>query len=185
MKFDLDFQPEKVSVIIKKHSRAKRISMRLDQHNNLNVTIPKFLPHIAGKQFVKLNQSWIKQSLNNRPKRQPKAPVDASPEVRQQARQLIRKRLEYYNQYYNFTYHRITIRDQKTRWGSCSSNKTLSFNFRLALLPQELLDYVVVHELCHLKEMNHSRKFWDLVAKTLPHYPLLKRKLRDHEKELL
>ena len=68
------------------------------------------------------------------------------------------------------TYGRITVRDQKTRWGSCSQTGNLNFNFRLILAPLEVLDYVVVHELCHRRQMNHSTQFWQEVAQVLPDY---------------
>ena len=68
------------------------------------------------------------------------------------------------------TYGRITVRDQKTRWGSCSQTGNLNFNFRLILAPSEVLDYVVVHELCHRRQMNHSTQFWQEVAQVLPDY---------------
>lgn len=81
-------------------------------------------------------------------------------------------------------YERITVRDQKTRWGSCSSKGTLSFNYRLLFAPPRVLDYVVVHELCHLTYMNHSRDFWNKVASVMPDYLTCKRWLRDHGSEL-
>src|SRR4051812_20805718 len=76
---------------------------------------------------------------------------------------LTKARLEHFNQFYNFKYNKITIRNQVSRWGSCSKGRNLSFNFRIALLPKEIADYVIVHELCHLGEFNHSKAFWDLV----------------------
>ena len=78
------------------------------------------------------------------------------------------------------TYGRVTIRCQKSRWGSCSGSGNLNFNCLLALAPREVLDYVVVHELCHRKEMNHSARFWALVAAVLPNYAEQKRWLREH-----
>ena len=79
---------------------------------------------------------------------------------------------------------RITIRDQKTRWGSCSETGTLSFNWRLMLAPPAVLDYVVIHELCHLTHMNHSKAFWDKVAGVDPDYKEHIQYLKDHEDTL-
>jgi len=102
-------------------------------------------------------------------------PLPSFPACQARAKKLINERLKYYNQFYNFVYHKISIRRQKTRWGSCSSNKQLSFNYKLFFLPIELVDYVVVHELCHLKEMNHGKKFWQLVSQTIPDHKLRKK----------
>ena len=79
-------------------------------------------------------------------------------------------RVEYFANLIGVTYGRITIRNQKTRWGSCSSKGNLNFNCLLMSTPSEVLDYVVVHELCHRKEMNHSKAFWTEVEKALPDY---------------
>lgn len=99
---------------------------------------------------------------------------------RDAAKEYIPKRVEYYHEFTGGTYHKITIRDQKTRWGSCSSNGTLSFNYRLMLAPPRVLDYVVVHELCHLTHMNHSTDFWNMVASILPDYKEYRKWLRDN-----
>jgi predicted metal-dependent hydrolase len=80
---------------------------------------------------------------------------------------------------------RITLRDQRSRWGSCSNRGTLSFNWRLVLAPHDVLDYVVVHEVCHLVEHNHSARFWKLVEKRRPSYRDSKRWLDDHGWEIL
>jgi len=93
-------------------------------------------------------------------------------------RKLVHERLTYWNQFYDFKYNRVAIRAQRTRWGSCSSKGNLNFNYKLALLSPELLDYVIVHELCHLGEFNHSDKFWELVSKALPNYREYKDELR-------
>jgi hypothetical protein len=99
-------------------------------------------------------------------------------QYKNQARCLVRQRLEYYNQFYNFKYYRVSIKDQRSRWGSCSGLGNLNFNYRLASLPDELADYIIVHELCHLKEMNHSARFWRLVAQTIPDYLGRRRELK-------
>lgn len=79
---------------------------------------------------------------------------------------------------YGFRINKVSIRNQKTRWGSCSARGNLSFNFNLVQYRKEIIDYVIVHELCHLKEMNHSNKFWNLVEKICPDYKALRRELK-------
>ena len=100
------------------------------------------------------------------------------------AREVFTNRVTYYHQFTGGTFTSITIRDQKSRWGSCSSRGTLSFNYRLIFAPAGVLDYVVVHELCHLTYMNHSKDFWNLVASVMPDYKQYKTWLREHGMEL-
>lgn len=97
---------------------------------------------------------------------------------KERARQLVRERLEYFNQFYQLKFNRIFIRNQKSRWGSCSSRKNLSFNYKIVFLPPVLADYLIVHEFCHLVQMNHSLNFWHLVAKQIPNYKKLRKELK-------
>lgn len=94
------------------------------------------------------------------------------------ARALVMERIEYFNRIFGFGFGRVAIRNQKTRWGSCSRKGNLNFNVKMLLLPQYLIDYIVVHELCHLKHLNHSKQFWELVAKVIPDYAARKNELR-------
>jgi len=97
---------------------------------------------------------------------------------REKARSFIYKRLEYYSEIYGFKFNRVSIRNQKTRWGSCSKKGNLNFNYRILMLPEYLANYIIVHELCHLKELNHSPKFWNLVAQIMPNYLEIKKELK-------
>lgn len=99
------------------------------------------------------------------------------------AKRLVRARLSHFNQVYGFSWKRVSIRDQRSRWGSCSSNGTLCFNWRLIVLPEPLADYVIVHELCHLKHLNHSRAFWHLVERAIPDHHHHRRALRLIERQ--
>ncbi len=99
---------------------------------------------------------------------------------KEQARALVCERLAHLNQPYNFTYGRIAIRNTKTTWASCSKKGNLNFNYRVVYLGQDLLDYLIVHELCHLQEFNHSKRFWELVARTVPDYKTLRRQLKQN-----
>ncbi len=94
------------------------------------------------------------------------------------------KRVALYHQFTGGVYHTITVRDQKSRWGSCSSRGTLSFNYRLIFAPPRVLDYVVVHELCHLTHMDHSANFWGMVERVMPDYRVYKQWLKEHGHEL-
>lgn len=96
------------------------------------------------------------------------------------AKKIINERLDYFNNYYNFRYGKISIRNQTTRWGSCSRQGNLNFNYRLLFLPSKLRDYVVVHELCHLKELNHSLSFWRLVSETISDYKIRRKQLKSY-----
>ncbi|MBI5728623.1 MAG: M48 family metallopeptidase [Candidatus Magasanikbacteria bacterium] len=91
-------------------------------------------------------------------------------EHKHRARQFVHQKISELNAHYNFSFNRVAIKNHSTRWGSCSKQKNLNFNYRILFLSNELADYVIVHELCHLREMNHSKKFWALVAHVVPDF---------------
>ncbi|UCH51029.1 MAG: M48 family metallopeptidase [Chloroflexota bacterium] len=103
---------------------------------------------------------------------------------RTEAAKLINERTDKLGSQMGISYKRIVIRGQKTRWGSCSRKKNLSFNWKLIMAPQPVIDYVIIHELAHLKEMNHSKRFWALVAKYCPKWQEHKKWLKQHEPDL-
>ena len=100
------------------------------------------------------------------------------------ARKIFKRKTAAYAKKMSVTYGRITIREQKTRWGSCTSEGNLNFNGRLIFAPEKVLDYVVVHELAHRKEMNHSPAFYAVVASVMPEYKIYEKWLRDNGKTL-
>lgn len=99
-------------------------------------------------------------------------------QYKEKARKLVEEKIAKWNAVYNFKYNRISIKNQRTRWGSCSKKGNLNFNYKLALIPTHLAEYIVVHELCHLKEFNHSKNFWDLVTKAVPDYRECRKELK-------
>ena len=124
-------------------------------------------------------------------RRPPPAPVEpvaaepaAQPDSGARAHGAFSERAAFWSERMGVRYGRITVKDQKTLWGSCTRAGDLNFNWRLTLAPAPVLDYVVIHELCHLLEMNHSRRFWALVSRWCPEYRRHRRWLRANDRAL-
>ncbi len=113
-----------------------------------------------------------------RKKKKRKAPSAHYVAHKERARVFINERLEYFNAHYQLQYKRVFIKNQKSCWGSCSANANLNFNYKLVFLPPHLADYVIIHELCHLAELNHSPAFWAHVAKACPDFAQHRNELR-------
>ena len=165
-------------------SSRKTISIQISPGGEVIVRCPRRMPGEDIHKFVTSKQRWIETHL---PRAEPLPPF--SPEelqaLAQKAMAVIPERVTYFASRMGIHYGRITIRSQHTRWGSCSSKGNLNFNCLLMLCPAEVLDYVVVHELCHRKEMNHSPAFWAEVEKILPGYPQQKKWLKDNGSALI
>ncbi len=139
------------------------------------------------RRFVESKSDWIGKHLAEVEAR-PQLPIFTQKEIEtlaRQAVQVIPERVAYFAPKVGVTFGKITIRNQRTRWGSCSSQGNLNFNCLLMLAPPQVADYVVVHELCHRKEMNHSQKFWQEVEKVLPDYRIQRNWLKEHGSELI
>ena len=168
--------------ILRRRARVRYLRLSIEHDGTLVLTAPITYPVFLIKKFLSSRFDWIVNGLE-RKKNNPtilgtKHSLVALKKYKKQARGLVEERLKYFNQYYNLKYNRIAIRNQKSRWGSCSSSQNLNFNYRLALLPAELADYIIVHELCHLREMNHSVNFWRLVARAIPDYKYREKQLK-------
>lgn len=159
-------------------SNRRSVGITVKPGGDIIVRAPRLMPVAAVMAFVRRKEEWIIKTYLKQSKIQPSPACEEKSSqtlalekrYRDAAKDYIPKRVNYYHQFTGGTFQKITIRDQKTRWGSCSSKGTLSFSFRLMMAPPRVLDYVVVHELCHLTHMNHSKDFWNMVASILPDY---------------
>jgi len=158
-----------------------RLKIEVSEPKVVLVT-PKLSFNFQINRFLREHSNWIEEKWLELESKLSKRPVlEHSIEYyKAQAKKIIRERLKHFNQSYQFEYNRVSFRNQKTRWGSCSSQKNLSFNWRLILAPRDILDYVVVHELCHLKEMNHSKQFWQLVEVQIPDHKKRRKWLKEN-----
>lgn len=154
-------------------SRRKTIAIELNRQGEVTVRVPVSMSDRQVEAFVLERQDWICRNRKRLQEAGP-APKPLEPEeiehLKKEARPVLEKRVRYYAEKMGVQYGRIAIRHQKTRWGSCSADGNLNFNCMLMKVPPFVLDYVVVHELCHRKQMNHSPAFWTEVEKILPDY---------------
>lgn len=163
-------------------SKRKTVSITVKSDGKVIVRAP-LLASVRGiNEFVESKEDWIIKNVKRVLENPAPKPREFTPEEKKrlvkQARILITQRVEYYAPIVGVSYNRIAIKDAKTRWGSCSRDGNLNFSFRLVLKPLELLDYVVVHELCHRIHMNHSKEFWQEVERILPDYKDRRKRLK-------
>lgn len=182
MKNKIELNKKEVEYTLRVSRRARRMRLAVYCDGNFVVTAPRFMSMGAIERFIVSKGSWIldklgyfksisgtvfvkgkrKDYLNNRAR----------------AMALVRERVEYFNRAYGFSFNKISIKNQKTRWGSCSRKGNLNFNYKIVHLSDKLADYLIVHELCHLGEFNHSQKFWDLVSREIPDYLKRRKELK-------
>ena len=167
-------------------SKRKTMALQIDRSGNVLLRVPFYVGEDEIRRFVTGKRAWILKHLNEL-KNSVSGDEDGvrltESEMRLlmvRAKRVIPQRAAHYAPIVGVTYGRITIRRQKSRWESCSSGGNLNFNCLLMLVPPKVLDYVVVHELCHRKEMNHSPKFWAVVEEVLPDYKKRRKWLREN-----
>ncbi len=176
----LVYKDKKIYYQIRKHKRAKNLKVAVHNTGEVVVTVPFFISLKKGEEFLKAKITWIYKRVprNNQASRLNHSRRKEYLAQKEKARSLVERKVNLFNQFYNFPVQKIFIRNQKTRWGSCSSKGNLNFNYKMINLPDKLSEYIVVHELCHLKELNHSKKFWDLVNQTIPDYQERRKELK-------
>ena len=175
-------------------SSRKSCAISIDPEGQITVRVPL---RISQKEIAHLlveKRIWIITKYLEIEKQRQNRPVSNLTDAQRTAlekryiaaaKEYFPKRAAYFVQFTGGSYNRISVRDQKTRWGSCSARGTLSFNWRLMLAPPTVADYVIVHELCHLTYMNHSADFWQKVESVYPDYRTARRWLKDHGNELV
>lgn len=172
-------------------SNRKTIAIEIKPDATILVRAPYFMKDAEIYKFVKEKEHWITEHLKKMQERQrsteeiQKLTMDEVKQLANLALEVIPKKARYYAEVMNVHYGRITIRNQKTRWGSCSGRGNLNFNCLLMLAPDKVIDYVVVHELCHLIEMNHSKAFWQQVEHVMPDYKKHRQWLKEHGNEIM
>ena len=176
-----------VTNIVRSH--RKTISLQIQEDGTLLIRAPLRMTDAVIFDFIQSHQQWIEKHVSAMEQRRvEKAPAFTAEEIRamaEETRRFLPPLLDQYSRAIGVRPSRMTVRSQKTRWGSCSSQGGLNFNCLLALTPDNIRRYVVIHELCHLREMNHSPAFWNLVASQMPDYRKAKEWLKTEGKKLI
>ena len=168
--------------------RARRVIISVSPTAGGRVSVPRRTSFQKALEFVETKKRWIQKHLSliaqNEKRRQA---LGQSLQIvdRASSGKKLTDRLYQLAEIHGFTCNRVTVRQQKTRWGSCSPKNTISLNVKLALLPEELSDYVILHELVHTRIHNHSRKFWAELDKYVPESKAMAKRLRTNEMGLL
>ena len=172
-------------------SNRKTLAIEIKPDGFVLARVPFGMKDEEVRKFIKEKEKWILEHLQRVEERRnalqnmEKLSQEEIHKLANLALKVIPVKVRHYAGLMRLQYGRITIRNQKTRWGSCSSKGNLNFNCLLMLTPDKVVDYVVVHELCHLIEMNHSKAFWEQVEKIMPDYKAHKQWLKDHGNEIM
>ncbi len=163
-------------------TRAKYARITIHRTGGFSVTVPSYAPKNAAENFIRSKELWIQKKLElveSFPQLPPSPYSKKTFQVKKkEALTLAQQTITKVNRLYNLSYGTIRIKNHKTLWGSCSRKGNLNFNYKIIFLPENLLTYIVTHEICHLQEFNHSPQFWKLVEKTIPDYKLLRNELK-------
>ncbi len=154
-------------------------TLSVHQDGRVIVTVPRFVTIGMVEEFLKKKKRWLQKILSTTPKNENVWNREHYLQHKEAARVFIEERLRILNElHYNFQYKRVSVRTNTSRWGSCSELGNLNFDYRILFLAPPLQDYLLVHELCHLREMNHSSRFWKLVEQAVPQYRDIRAELK-------
>ena len=162
--------PEIGEVVFRKSTRSRRVSIRVHPLKGVSVSVPYMVPYAAAMAFFKLKRDWVIETLRRQKDRMKDVPVATPDEVealRRQAKAELPPRLAELAARYGFTYNKVTIKHNSTNWGSCSIRGNINLNLNIVRLPHPLRDYILLHELCHLRHHDHSHAFHLLLEHVL------------------
>jgi len=174
-------------ILFERSIRAKRIIISVKPSKGVRVAIPYRVSFKSALDFINLKKPWIQKHLVRIKQMESQRQAVESLVIidKADAKKKLTSRLHYLAEKYGFTYNRVTIRNQKTRWGSCSHKNNISLNMKLVMLPDELVDYVILHELVHTRKKNHSKSFWVELDNYVGNGKDFASRLRKHRSSLL
>jgi predicted metal-dependent hydrolase len=180
----ITLRDREIAYLLITSSAASKVRIAIRRGGEMTVTKPGRVPESIVNGFLRDKADWIIKKIDFL-KTVKSIPVLKSGrkeylKYKKAALGLMSDKVKRFNVFYKFSVKKITVRNQKTRWGSCSRSGNINFNFRVVYLPDYLVDYIVVHELCHLGELNHSKKFWDLVSLSAPKHRESRKELRKY-----
>jgi len=174
---------KRIKIQIRRSTRSRSVRLSVKAGGQVVISAPLWVSDDRLRIFIDQKQAWLLKAVEKMQAVRTRSPKQARADYlaqREDARAFVRHRLEYYRHVYGYSHGRVSIRDQKTRWGSCARNGNLSFNYRIVNLPLPQADYIIAHELCHRVEFNHSPKFWKLVSRAVPNFKKIRAELRRH-----
>jgi len=177
----IELHKKNINYILKTSTRAKRLRLVIYNNGNLVVIRPIGLSEKAVEKYIIKKADWVVAHMHNfQHYKGIELRGDHAHYIKHKnlALSFTNKKIHHFNTIYNYQFQNVTIRNQKTRWGSCSKKGNLNFNYKILFLPQHISDYLVVHELCHLQEFNHSHNFWNLVAMAIPNHKAIRKELK-------
>lgn len=169
-----------IGYTLKRSKRARTMRLAIYPDGNVVVTVPWFFGVRAIEEFIAKHSTWVRSKVEEaRGRTILRIRRSDIPELKKQALVIAAELCAEYATHYGVSYKKIAVRAQKSRWGSCSERGNLSFNYKIALLEPRLAQYIVAHEICHIRQFDHSKAFWALVAEKFPDHRELREQLRN------
>ena len=184
MEKEIVLSGECIKYILRESNRAKTVNVTLHRDGLVVVSLPKRAKERDAERFLREKEKWILSHLekvrNDKGIYLPNHKGHELYLLKEYASLFIKRKIEQLNQHYKFKISKISVKNQKSQWGSCSTKKNLNFTYKIILLPSKLAEYVIAHELCHIQEFNHSKNFWNLLEEMVPESRELNKELRQY-----